>query len=57
MQSERNFVRNRDAPTRQAKDHSILTIAPDPRSQDGMPQYSPGISAILKELRAQEHVD
>jgi hypothetical protein len=29
MQSERNFVSDRDAPTRQAKDDSILATTPD----------------------------
>jgi hypothetical protein len=55
MQCERDFVSDRDATTRQAEDDSILATTPDCRSQDGVPQDSSGISAILKDLCSQEH--
>ena len=50
MQCERDFVSDRDATTRQGEDDSILATTPDSRSQDGVPQCSSGISAILKDL-------
>jgi hypothetical protein len=55
VQSERNFVSDRDATTRKAKDDSILATTPESRSQDGVPQGSTGVSAILKDLFSQEH--
>jgi hypothetical protein len=55
VQSESNFVSDRDAPARQAKDDSILAANPDTRSQDGLPQDSAGISAILKDICSQQH--
>ena len=55
MQSERNFVSDRDATTRESEDDSILATTPDSRSPDGVPQDLSGISAILKDLCSQEH--
>ena len=55
MQGERNFIRDRDATTRQAEDNAILAATPDSRSQDGVRQGSTGISAILKDIFSQEH--
>jgi hypothetical protein len=48
MQSERNFVSDRDATARQAKDDSILATTPDFRGQNGLSQDSSSIPAILK---------